>query len=60
MDDDNIVRIPNQSKLMGSCPDCGRQVWSADLVHKETEHLKEVYRCIRCKILIAKDDLIPF
>lgn len=49
-----------RNQLLGSCPECGGNIYSNDIVHKETENLKEVYKCLKCKKLSSKDELIPF
>jgi hypothetical protein len=57
---DDIIRLPPTDKWLGSCPECGRPIWDSYAIHKESENLKAVYRCIECKTIVLKEAIIPF
>jgi DNA-directed RNA polymerase subunit M/transcription elongation factor TFIIS len=57
---DDIVRLPPTDKNMGSCPECGKTIWSSYLFQQKTQLPSPVYRCIHCKYVIREEDLIPF
>jgi len=57
---DDIIKLPPTDKWLGSCPECGKPIWESYIVHKESESLRAVYRCVECKYLMLKDAIIPF
>jgi len=52
--------MPRVNIRIGSCPDCGNPIWLGDLQYRETENLKAVYKCIACRHLWARDEIVPF
>ena len=57
---DDIIKIPNTNKHLGSCPDDGQPIWSNDMYRPESEHLYATYRCIQCKKIWTIVEVIPF
>ena len=41
-------------KELGSCPECGRKIFPNDEIPEEK------YRCLFCKWVGTKEELIPF
>lgn len=46
-----------RNRLLGSCPECGKNIWSNDYVPSLTE---AVYRCMECRRLLHMDEIVPF
>ena len=60
MEENEIIKLSQTNKWIGSCPECGHSIWTSDCIRK-TEHFRnDVFRCIECKQEIHGDEIIPF
>jgi hypothetical protein len=67
MSENDIVRIPLPrgklpDRLMGSCPECGKNIWASYFLKHDNSTGKVilVFECIECKQEIKEMDIIPF
>lgn len=59
---EDIIRLPEINKFVGSCPTCGHNIRELDELRMrklENPHMA-IYLCIECKEQINAKDLIPF
>lgn len=55
MKEDEIVKIPQKDRWLGSCPICGKSIWLSYRIPSTGE-----YKCIECREEIPLDNIIPF
>lgn len=52
---DDIVRLPRVDRFIGSCPVCGKKIWSTYF-----NAINNTYKCIECKGEMTLDSIVPF
>jgi len=52
---DEVFRLPPKDRFVGSCPICGKKIWSSYIILGTNK-----YKCIECKEEIPLDNIIPF
>lgn len=57
---DEIVKIPHPNKELGSCPNCGKTIWTSYLFAYNVMSLKPIFKCIECGTAVTKEKIIPF
>jgi DNA-directed RNA polymerase subunit RPC12/RpoP len=60
MPDDDVIKIPNENKRLGSCSNCGHAIFLSDCILSANNYHLGLYRCIECKTIMSYDELIPF
>lgn len=55
MPKDDIVKLPPIDRFIGSCPTCGKKVWSTYWSATTNKYI-----CIECRSEIPLDSIVPF
>jgi len=57
---DDFWNRGDKNIMLGSCPECGRNIWTNDYHTMMRDSREPIYKCVSCRTLVRSDSIIPF